>query len=281
MTATPADRAQAFHLLHRPGDPLLLANCWDAGSARLIEACGARAMATTSAGLAWSHGYPDGDALPLPVLTTAIEQIMRVISVPLSVDIEGGYSGDPEQVGAVVAAILEIGAIGINIEDGRGAPELLTAKIRAAREVASRVGVSLFINARIDVYLKSLVPADQAVAEVVRRATLYRDAGADGVFPAGVIDAREIGAIVAGTRMPVNVLVEPGLPPVDELRALGVARVSAESGVSQLLVGTARDTVRQFLDRGRYDTMLAGSMGYADINALYARDDRAADGSGG
>ena len=161
MTATPLPELRRSDLLHRPGDPVLLANCWDAGSARLIEACGAVAMATTSAGLAWSHGYPDGDALPLSVLTTAVAQIVRVISVPLTVDIEGGYSAEPERVGAVVEAVIEAGGVGINIEDGRGSPELLAAKIRAARAVADRMGVPLFINARIDVYLKSLVPAGQ------------------------------------------------------------------------------------------------------------------------
>ena len=192
--------------------------------------------------------------------------------MPLTVDIEGGYSEQPERVGAVVAAVMDAGGIGINIEDGRGAPELLASKIRAARAVADRMGVPLFINARIDVYLRSLVPAEQATTEVIRRAALYREAGADGAFPAGVIDARDIRAIVEGTSMAVNVLVEPNLPPVGELRALGVARVSAGSGISQLLVGAARDAVREFLDQGRYDTMLAGSMGYGEINALYAPD---------
>jgi 2-methylisocitrate lyase-like PEP mutase family enzyme len=268
MTRTQGDQAEVFRRLHRPGDPLLLANCWDAGSARLIQASGALAMATTSAGLAWSHGYPDGDALPLTVLTTAV--IARVISVPLTVDIEGGYSSEPERVGTVVEAVIEAGAIGINIEDGRTSPELLAAKIRAARTVAERLAVPLFINARIDVYLKALVPPEQAVTEVVRRAALYREAGADGAFPAGIRSPDDIRAVTAVVDMPVNVLVEPGLPPVAELRALGVARVSAGSGVSRMLIGMAQVAVREFLDQGRYESMLGGSMDYAQINALYA-----------
>ena len=121
------------------------------------------------------------------MLTTAIAQIARVISVPLTVDIEGGYLDRPGAVGAVVEAVIEAGAVGINIEDGRGAPELLAAKIRPRREPERRMGVPLFINARIDVYLRSLVPPERAVAEVIRRATMYREAGADGAFPAGIV----------------------------------------------------------------------------------------------
>ncbi len=269
MSDHAAEAAQTFRDLHRPGDPLLLANCWDAGSARLIAASGARAMATTSAGLAWSHGYPDGDAIPLAVLTTAIAQIARVISVPLTVDIEGGFSSDPAAVGAVVEAVIASGGVGINIEDGRGAPELLAAKIRAARAAGARMGVPLFINARIDVYLRSLVPADRAVEEVLRRARMYHEAGADGAFPAGIVEPDAIRAVTTGTGMPVNVLVEAGLPSVDELRDLGVARVSAGSGVAQMLFGAARDAVSEFLGQGRYETMLGGSMDYAEIQALF------------
>jgi 2-methylisocitrate lyase-like PEP mutase family enzyme len=269
MTNDLAGAAKAFRDLHRPGDPVLLANCWDAGSARLIEATGARALATTSAGLAWSHGYPDGDAIPLPVLTAAVSQIARVISVPLTVDIEGGFSSDPARVGAVVEAVIGAGGIGINVEDGRGAPELLAAKIGAARAAGARLGVPLFINARIDVYLRSLVPPDQAVEEVIRRARMYREAGADGAFPAGIVEPDAIRAVTTTTGMPVNVLVESGLPPVDELRDLGVARVSAGSGVAQMLFGAARDAVSEFLGQGRYDTMLGGSMDYGEIQALF------------
>lgn len=277
MTHIQADLAETFRALHRPGDPILLANCWDAGSARLIEATGALAMATTSAGLAWSHGYPDGDALPLPVLTTAVEQIARVISVPLTVDIEGGYSDEPAHVGSVIEAVIEAGAVGINLEDGRGSPELLVAKIFAARASADVLGVPLFINARIDVYLKSLVPPDRAVDEVIRRAALYRDAGADGAFPAGITNPADIRAVVEGTGLPINVLVGPGLPRVDQLRALGVARVSAGSGVSQMVIGTARDAVAAFLRQGSYDQMLGGPMGYGEINALYSANDQRPD----
>jgi len=153
-----------FRALHAPGQLLLLANAWDAGSARLIQARGAPAIATTSAGLAWSRGYPDGDRLPLGVLAGALGDIARVVSVPLSVDIEGGYSSDPRAVGETVRSVVDAGAAGINLEDGGSPPDLLCRKIEAARTVAAQAGTDLFVNARCDVVLRRLVPAEAAVA---------------------------------------------------------------------------------------------------------------------
>ena len=126
------DLAKEFHRLHQGNTPLVLANAWDAGSARLIESCGAVAIATTSAGLAWSRGYPDGDAIPPRDLAAAVADIARVLSVPLTVDVEGGYASDPAQVRENVAAVVGAGAVGINIEDGQASVDLLCAKIGAA-----------------------------------------------------------------------------------------------------------------------------------------------------
>src|SRR5262245_11060736 len=123
-----SDTAAAFRRLHQGPGILILANCWDAGSARLVGSLGARAIATTSAGVAWAHGYPDGDALPLDRLVTTVAAIVRVLEVPLTVDIEGGYSDDPGAVGEAVAAVVGAGAVGINLEDGGSPPELLAAK---------------------------------------------------------------------------------------------------------------------------------------------------------
>jgi 2-methylisocitrate lyase-like PEP mutase family enzyme len=169
-----------FRNLHR--DLLLLPNAWDSGSARLFESVGAKAIATTSAGIAWSRGYSDGDALPIEQLLATTRDIARVIRVPLTIDIEGGYSIDPVVVARVVGGIIDAGAVGINIEDGTGSPDLLCAKIEAAKQTAARAGVDLFINARTDVYLRSLASTDGAVEEVGRRATMYQAAGCDGIF---------------------------------------------------------------------------------------------------
>src|SRR5882762_646240 len=144
-----------FKTLHDGDALLLLPNAWDAGSARLIENLGAKAIATTSAGLSWSRGYPDGDALPAEQLVAAARDIARVIRVPLSVDIEGGYSNDPVAVAELAARIIDAGAVGINVEDGAGPPELLCRKIEAVKQTAARSSANLFINARLDVYLRA------------------------------------------------------------------------------------------------------------------------------
>src|SRR5262249_2800590 len=157
---------------------------WDAGSARLVESLGARAIATTSAGVAWAHGYPDGDALPIARLLETVRAIARVVRVPLSVDVEGGYADDPSEH---IAALVGAGAVGINIEDGAAPPELLAKKIAQAKSAAARRGVDLFVNARTDVYLRGLVPEAERVRETLARAARYRDAGADGIFVPKVV----------------------------------------------------------------------------------------------
>lgn len=270
MTASEqAAQAEDFRALHIPGRPIRIANAWDAGSARLIESCGAAAIATTSAGLAWARGYPDGDALPPAVLAAAVAEIVRVVNVPVSVDAEGGYSDDPATVGENVRAILDAGGIGINIEDGSASPDLLVAKIAAARAAGDAAGVRLFINARTDVYLRELVPAADAIAESLARGARYAAAGADGLFVPGVKDPDAIRAIAAGTALPLNVLVIPGLASIDELAALGVARVSAGSQIAQAAAGLARRAAREFLETGRYDVMQERDADYGSMNALF------------
>ena len=188
MTAK-AETATLFHRLHEGPEPLLLPNAWDAGSARLMESLGAKAVATTSAGVAWTHGYPDGDVLPVRMLISTVVAIARAIRVPLTVDVEGGYSDDPAAVEETVARIVEAGAVGINIEDGPGAPDLLCLKIERAKRAGQHFGIDLFVNARTDVYLRGLAPEGKQVAETLARAKLYRNAGASGIFVPGLRDA--------------------------------------------------------------------------------------------
>jgi len=265
MTTT----ADTFHDLHRGPDVLLLANCWDAGSARLLESLGAKAVATTSAGLAWAHGYPDGDALPVDLLVAAVASIVRVIGVPLSVDMEAGYSDDPVAVGKAVGAVAAAGAVGINLEDGASSPDLLASKVEHARRAADKAGVRLFINARTDVYLRGLVPEGDRVAETLSRARRWRDAGADGIFVPKAVEADALREIAGSVGLPVNVLAWPGLPPASELAGLGIRRVSAGSSIAQSAWGRARETTRAFLAGGRSDTMFEGAMLYPEVNALF------------
>lgn len=262
-----SDAARRFHDLHAAPGILCLANAWDAGSARLIESRGAAAIATTSAGVAWSHGYPDGDALPLDLYLATLRAIVRVVRVPVSADIEGGYGDDPAAVGETVRRVIEAGIVGINIEDGSGSPELLVAKIAAARAAADAAGVALFINARCDVWLRGLAP-DRPMDEFLARADRYRDAGASGIFAPGIAEPEAIAVAVAGVGgLPLNVLARPGVPDAGELQRLGVRRLSAGSAITQATYGLAATLAGDFL-AGRAERLYSGALDYGAINAL-------------
>ena len=267
MTAQNPSAAHVFHRLHQEG-LLLLANAWDAGSARLIESLGAKALATTSAGVAWSHGYADGDLLPVRLLVATVADIARVAGVPLTVDMEGGYSSDPAAVGEAVGAVIDAGAVGINLEDGVGEPDLLCAKIERAKAAGVRLGVDLFVNARTDVYLRGLAPKERRVDETVARTERYRAAGADGIFVPGVVDANEIQAIASAARLPLNVLARPGLPPASALGALGVRRLSAGSWIAEVVFGKVASLAAAFLRDGASEPLAEGALPYAGINTL-------------
>ncbi|MHB2247482.1 isocitrate lyase/PEP mutase family protein [Pseudomonas fitomaticsae] len=256
-----------FHQLHHDG-LLILTNVADATGARLVEQLGGKAVATSSAAVAWAHGYPDGNTLPLERLISTVESIARVIQVPLSVDIEAGYSDDLGRVAEVIDAVIAAGAVGINIEDGSGTPDLLVRKIEVARQVAEKRNVKLFINARTDVYLKGLVPAEDRVAETLHRAALYQAAGANGLFAAGVTSAYEIEAICKGTTLPVNVLGFACLPSPEELVALGVRRLSAGSGIAEFMYGAMGSLVKSFLASGKLDTHDLKAFTYGEVNGL-------------
>ena len=258
-----------FQQLHHDG-LLILTNVADAAGARLVEQLGCKAVATSSAAVAWLHGYQDGNVLPLERLVSTVESIARVITVPLSVDIEAGYSDDLARVAEVLDAVIAAGAVGINIEDGASPPELLVRKIEIARQVAERRGVKLFINARTDVYLKGLVPAEDRVAETLKRAALYQAAGADGLFAAGVTAEYEIAALCQGTPLPVNVLGLLGLPSPEALKALGVRRLSAGSRIAEFLYGAMATVTKSFLETGTFDTRELKAFTYGEVNALLA-----------
>lgn len=267
MSTHGATTATAFRALHHDG-LLILPNAWDAGSARLMQSLGARAIATTSAGVAWAHGHADGDRLPLHLMLDTVTAIARVVDLPVSVDVEGGFATEPAGVGEAVTEVIDAGGVGINIEDGDGAPDLLCAKIERAKDAGVRRGVPVFVNARCDVYLREIVPADRRVAETIARGERYREAGADGFFAPGVIEPGEIRAIAGGVALPLNVLAQPRLPAAPELAALGVRRLSAGSGLSQAAYGRVRALATAFLRDGASDPLRAEFMPYADINAL-------------
>jgi 2-methylisocitrate lyase-like PEP mutase family enzyme len=260
---------QQFHALHQEG-LLLLANCWDAGTARLAMHAGSKALATSSAAVAWSHGYADGGQLPPELLLSTVRAIVRVADVPLTVDIEDGYASDPAAVAALAREVVRAGAVGINIEDGADAPQRLCEKIAAIRRAAGEEGVNLYINARTDPFLRPLMAPQERVAEVLRRAALYREAGASGLFAPGVRDEADIAAIAAGCGMPLNVLVRPGFPSVQRLQALGVRRLSAGSDIAEMADSYIAHAMGEFLRSGAIAGHNAPVLGYPQLNALMA-----------
>jgi 2-methylisocitrate lyase-like PEP mutase family enzyme len=222
-------QAEQFAALHAGPEILVLPNAWDAASAAVMEDAGAKAVATSSAAVAWAHGYPDGDLLPLPNLLSTISAVARVVKVPVTADIEGGYTDDLGKLADNIKAVIGAGAVGINLEDGPRDPDLHARKIEATRKAADAAGVALFINARIDTYLKRLFEGDaaEAEAETVKRAALYRRAGADGIFTPGPTDEALIGRLAAAIDGPMNIMLTGGLPSAARLQELGVRRLSS------------------------------------------------------
>lgn len=255
-----------FRQLHQGPELLKLANVWDAGSAVLVQTLGAPALATTSAGLAWALGYADGNHLPIDEHAAAVRRIARVSRVPLTVDSEAGYSDDPAVVADHIMKLVEAGAVGINLEDGSGAPALLCRKIEAIKAATARAGVDLFINARCDVYLKRLAPGREA-DEVLARARQYAAAGADGLFAAGVTAVADIQALVTGQPLPLNVMARPVMPGLDELKRLGVRRLSAGSAIPEAAWGRAKRAAEGFLAHGACEALFDGAAPYPEINA--------------
>lgn len=262
--------ATAFHQLHADA-LLLLANAWDAGTARLAQAAGARAVATSSAAVAWAHGWPDGDALPVELVLQTTRAVAGAVDLPVTVDIEGGYSDDPARVGDLVGQLVAAGAVGINIEDGGAAPALLADKIAAARAAAAARGVDLYINARTDVWLRGLAEPGRRVTEALARAARYRAAGASGLFAPGIVDEAEIATLAGDCGLPLNVLAWTGLPDAARLRALGVRRLSAGSAISEATQGLVLGMMKQFLATGALDGGDTGPLDYRAVQALMAR----------
>lgn len=270
------NRAACFRQLHSKR-PLVLPNAWDAGSARVIELAGASAIATTSAGVSWSHGRADGQKLRREEMIRAIRYIVETVAVPVTADIEGGYGNcSPDDVGETVRALIAIGAAGMNLEDspGRNGEALLPAemhadRIRAAHEAAISAGGDLVINARTDVYLFQVGAPETRFDAAVQRANLYRAAGADCLFVPGVIDAETIVALVRGIDGPLNIMAMAGAPSTSELGKLGVARVSVGPGIAQAALAATRRATHELLEHGTYGRP-ADSLSFGEANSMFA-----------
>jgi 2-methylisocitrate lyase-like PEP mutase family enzyme len=254
-------KADLFRQLHQGPEVLILPNAWDAASAAVVADAGARAIATSSAAVAWTFGQADGDILAVDKTCAVVAAITRVTDLPVSCDFEGGFTDDLEALAQNIARLIDAGAVGINFEDGARDPELHARKIGAVRQAADKAGVPLFINARTDVYLRQLASGDAAESEVIRRGQLYASAGADGVFVPGAADAGLIGRLVAAIPAPLNILAWPGAPDALALKALGVRRLSAGTGTFNIAYAALARAAADFLALGSSDAVFAAAKG--------------------
>lgn len=268
--------AEDFRRRHRRKPLLLLANVWDPISARIVEAAGYDAVATTSGGLAWALGYRDGEETPWGEVVAATARVVRTVRVPVTADIEAGYGDTPQQVSQSVRDIIGAGAVGVNLEDGthdaanpmRGIDEA-AARIRAAREAAQAEGVPVVINARIDLYLKRIGTEATRFAETVRRGKAYLAAGADCLFPFGLVDLGVASELVHALAAPINLVGRAGMPPVADIEAAGVARVSVASGLTLATMSAIQGMAEELRTSGRFD-VLASAMKRDDAQRLFA-----------
>ncbi|MFJ9693630.1 isocitrate lyase/phosphoenolpyruvate mutase family protein [Kitasatospora sp. NPDC101183] len=266
---TQQEKARLLRELHRPGDPLVLANVWDAASARLVVAAGAKAVATASASVSWSLGSPDGGGADRDQVLARTAQIVRAVALPVTADIETGYADTPAGVGETVAALLATGAVGLNLEDAAFTPEQAAERIAAARAAADAAGVPAFVNGRTDVFLRGIGAPEGRLDEAVRRLRAYVEAGADGVFVPGVLDPAVVAALVEAVPAPLNVLAGPGSPSVAELAKLGVARISLGPGLAEVAYAAVRRAAEEVYGPGTY-TVLEGGLSYPELNGLSA-----------
>ena len=269
-----ADKAELLRSLHRAPPILVLPNAWDAATARVFEAAGFPAVATTSAGVAASLGYPDGGAVPANEMIEAVARIARAVGVPVTADIENGYAAGPDAVADMVLRVVAAGAVGINLEDYMpGATDLLDVTlqadtIKAVVRATAIAGVRVVVNARTDVFLREIGEPARRLDVAIERGKAYLAAGADCIFVPGVRDAATISALVAGIGGPINVLATAGAPSVAELEKLGVARVSVGSGPMRAALALVRDVARELKTRGTFTTFTTHAYPYDELNEL-------------
>jgi 2-methylisocitrate lyase-like PEP mutase family enzyme len=270
------NKAIQFRQLHRGPSMLILPNAWDVASARIFEDAGFPAIATTSAGIAFSLGYPDGQRIPREEMMARIARIARAVHVPLTADVEWGYGSTPEDAANTTRELIQSGVVGMNLEDASGRSdqplsslELAVEKIKAAREAAVQLRAQIVINARTDIYLLPGGNPDADYSEAVRRLIAFRDAGADCVFAPGLKDPDTIARLAKAVACPLNILAGPGIPSIPELEKLGVARVSLGSGPIRAMLGLLRKMAEELKSSGTYSA-LEGAVPYAEVNKLVA-----------
>jgi 2-methylisocitrate lyase-like PEP mutase family enzyme len=279
-TETQKRKAEAFRAMHDRKRILVLPNAWDAASARIFEAAGFGAVATSSAAVANSLGYADGQDAPIDEMVAAVARIARAIEVPLTADFEAGYATDTAGLTKNVEAVIRAGAIGINLEDqvhdgtrsSLYSIEDAVARVNTARDAGSRAGVPLVINARTDVFLLGIGEKEKRFDHAVQRGRAYRAAGADSIFVPGVRDPETIQRLTSAIDAPINILAGAGTPPASELEKLGVARVSVGGGPALAALTMTRRIAEELRDQGTFTLFTApGTITHPEANAMMKR----------
>ena len=270
-------KAELLRKLHHGPRILILPNAWDVISARMIEDLGFPAVATTSAGVAAVLGYPDGQRAPRKEMLEFVARIAHAVTVPVTADMEAGYGTTPAEMAEMAREVVAAGVVGLNLEDVTGDDEssqvkleLQVEKIAAIREASASAGVPLVINARTDIYLMPIGPAETRFDRTVERLRAYREAGADCVFAPGIREAETIGKLVRALDAPLNILL-PGGAGVSELEKLGVARASLGSGTARAALGTARKIAKALLEYRNHTEYFEGAVPYDEVNRLLGR----------
>jgi 2-methylisocitrate lyase-like PEP mutase family enzyme len=277
-TTLQAQKAALLKKLHHGPKILVLANAWDAISARIVEEIGFPAVATTSAGVAATLGYPDGQRVSRDEMLEVVARVARAVRVPVTADMEAGYGTTPAEIAETAQALIAAGAVGLNLEDVTGDDEtsqvdvaLQMEKIQAIREASAAAGVPLVVNARTDVYLLPIGPAETRFERTVERLRAYAKAGADCVFAPALEDAATIEKLAKAVDAPLNILLMPGTPNLNELEKLGVARASIGSGLMRATLGTARKVAKAMFERRDDWSLFGEAVPYAELNRLLGR----------
>ncbi|HZS46333.1 MAG TPA: isocitrate lyase/phosphoenolpyruvate mutase family protein [Blastocatellia bacterium] len=271
-------KAQQLLNLHKGPKILVLPNAWDAASARVFEVAGFPAIATSSAGIAFSWGYPDGQRIDVNEMLTAVWNIVRTVSIPVTADMESAYATTPEEVAERVEQLIEIGVVGMNFEDATGDPQHplfdmpeQVEKIRQIKSFTASIKKTFVLNARTDVFLLGIGDESERFGLALERLIAYRDAGADCLFVPGLNDPAIISKLVKELNHPINILGTVGTPSIPELEKLGVARVSIGSGPMRAAMGVVRRIAEELKNTGTYRAFTDGAIPYQELNQLMSK----------
>jgi 2-methylisocitrate lyase-like PEP mutase family enzyme len=289
VSSIQKEKAEQFLKYHHDKEILVLLNSWDIGSSKLIEACGYKAVATTSMGIAASLGYPDCQVIQLPEMIEVITGIVNAVEVPVTVDVEAGYGNNLNEIIDSAKKIIATGVVGINIEDSIDLNPVLIdemkfcERISAIRALSNSMGFHLVINARTDSFYTSTASTQEKLSESIRRGNKYREAGADCVFVQPVWEKETIATLVKEINAPVNILANPTIgagvtPSISELQDLGVARVSLGSGLMKAALALIKKVANELSEKGTYNVLLDTLMPLSDAALAYKMATRMKDG---